>query len=179
MSLARGMSNYATAGGLYASEDRFNVSAHVYVPDGNAGTACESSFQAMKGRKVKSRRISFSRNFAFCYMGVLVFGALMYLGLLCFQCNNLSTELKQMGNDMENNRATIQTLQGIVDDNTDLSNISVKARGMGMVASSEESTHFLFLPEIEQFTKAEQTEQTAAAAELPPLGAQAQLLGSR
>ena len=179
MSLARGMSNYAMAGGQHQSGDRFNVSAHVYVPGGDAGTACESCFQAHQGRKARGRRISFSRNFAFVYLGVVIFGALMYLGLLNYQCSQLTRQVTQVAQSMKNDLLTIESLEETVKANIDPANICVKALEFGMVASADENTHHIFLPEIEQFTKAEQNEQMTAAAELPLLGAQAHLSGSR
>lgn len=178
MSLARGMSNYASAGAAYASEDRFAVSEHVYIPDGDAGTCRAECFTARTRRK--KRRLSLSRNFALIYLGVLMFGCLVYLGVLSHSANQLSTRLAQARMDMQSDIITIEKLTETVKKNTDPANICVKAVEFGMVASADENTHHIFLQEIEQFTKADkQNEQMAAAAELPLQSAYAHLSGSR
>ena len=178
MSLARGMNHYATAGGQHANDARFGVNAHVYVPDGDAGTACAECFKAVV--PVRKRRMSVSRNFALVYLGVVIFSCLVYLGGLSIQSRDYAKDLAQVENAMRADAVAIETLTQQVKKNTDAARICVKAVEFGMVASAEENTQHIFLQEIEQFTKAaNQNEQMTAAAELPLLGAQAHLSGSR
>ncbi|MBR6525507.1 MAG: hypothetical protein IKT57_06010 [Clostridia bacterium] len=178
MSQARGMNTYAMAGGQYASDDRFNVSAQVYMPDGAAGTVCASCYQAQAKKKL--RRFSVGRNAALIYLGSLMFVCLMYLGMLMFQSNQLTKDLNGYTSSKHNSLLRIEVLKEKVADNTDISRISVMAREIGMVASEERNTYHLYVQEIEQFTKAEENKANlTAAAELPLQSAQAQLVGSR
>ena len=178
MSLARGLSNYATAGGQHANDDRFGVNARVYVPDGDAGTACAECFKAVV--PVRKRRMSVSRNAALIYLGAVIFSCLLYLGSLSIQSRDYAKDLAAVENAMRNDAVAIETLTAQVKKNTDPSRICVKAVEFGMVASAEENTQHIYLNEIEQFTKAaNQKDQMTAAAELPLLGVQAHLTGSR
>lgn len=181
MSQARSMNGYATAGGQYAQDDYFHVSANVYVPDGDAGTDSASCYRHHASKHRRKGPATLPVRSAALLLTVLALICGVTVGGKLHARKELSLSISAMQKSMDATRRDNLALTEEVAQARDSSRVCyIAVNEFGMIAAENARTHFIYVDEIEQFTKAEeQNSALSAAAELPLLSAQAQLSGSR
>ena len=183
MSQTKNMNGYAMAGGQWAADDYFAVRDSVYVPDGEAGTDGASCFRAQPRR----RAVRQGARPTMTLRSVVIF--LSAVSLVCSASvlyalhgrKNVSQDISRMRQSMNQTQRDNEQLALEVAEARDASRVCYLAvNELGMIASEEARTRFIYVPEIEQFTKAEDMEtQFSASGQGTAPGAQGQLAGSR
>lgn len=181
MSQTRSLNGYAMAGGQFAQDDYFRVSDRVYVPDGDAGTQCASCFQARPAARRHKGPATMSLRSAAVFLACVAVVCGFMVGFKLHARKEISLHISQMYTSMETTRKDNAQLEVEVLSARDSSRVCyIAVNELGMVAAEDTHIQYIYVQEIEQFTKAEeQNENVSAAAELPLQSAQAQLSGSR